>query len=76
MAPRKLPSKTLQVNVWAVSDTNDTFDEECVVSVGMSCVAVWMGVVRLWGGGMAPGCGANVCHGNGVISFIWLCVGH
>lgn len=32
VAPRKLPSKTLQVNVWAVSDTNDTFDEECVVS--------------------------------------------
>ncbi|XP_047478545.1 protein kibra-like isoform X2 [Penaeus chinensis] len=30
VAPRKLPSKTLQVNVWAVSDTNDTFDEECV----------------------------------------------
>lgn len=33
VAPRKLPSKTLQVNVWAVSDTNETFDEECVVSV-------------------------------------------
>ncbi|XP_050724203.1 protein kibra-like isoform X2 [Eriocheir sinensis] len=30
VAPRKLPSKTLQVNVWAVSDTNETFDEECV----------------------------------------------
>lgn len=35
VAPRKLPSKTLQVNVWAVSDTNETFDEECVVSAGM-----------------------------------------
>ncbi|XP_066941887.1 protein kibra isoform X1 [Macrobrachium rosenbergii] len=30
VAPRKLQSKTLQVNVWAVSDTNETFDEECV----------------------------------------------
>lgn len=30
VARRKLPSKTLQVNVWAVSDTNETFDEECV----------------------------------------------
>ncbi|KAK7072729.1 Wwc1p [Halocaridina rubra] len=30
VAPRKLQSKTLQVNVWAVSDTNENFDEECV----------------------------------------------
>lgn len=43
VAPRKLPSKTLQVNVWAVSDTNETFDEECVVSADMGCcLMVWV----------------------------------
>ncbi|KAG0711259.1 Protein kibra [Chionoecetes opilio] len=40
VAPRKLPSKTLQVNVWAVSDTNETFDEECVVSPSLALMSL------------------------------------
>ena len=43
VSPRKLASKTLQVNVWAV-DTTDSLDEECVVSILFSIKYIVLGL--------------------------------